>query len=269
MPSRSSRPASRTSCSEPTGCASRTAMRLPPRLNDGVHFIDAHRMERVRPSSRPTASVGDDGARGPLRRDDARGRAGRRTREGVLDVAVSTRPGGFSTRTTRRSAPLIAVYVAKTLLEFFPSSAGDRTRSQRPPTDPRTWPQLPRDAERLVGRDPLQIPLLQHRQQEDEAHSRTEAAKNAPLKPETSASPSWIGFGASRTAESSSFVRFTAIVDSTARPMHADLLRRVEEARREPGHVRLQARRGEKRHGTNVSPIPIESGIIIGSTSAR
>src|SRR5918995_2052378 len=49
MVSRSSRsrPASRTSCSEPTGCASRTAMRLPPRLNDGVHFIDAHRMERV------------------------------------------------------------------------------------------------------------------------------------------------------------------------------------------------------------------------------
>src|SRR5215203_2062530 len=49
MPSRSSRsrPASRTSLSEPTGSASRTAIRLPPRLERRLHFIDAHRMERV------------------------------------------------------------------------------------------------------------------------------------------------------------------------------------------------------------------------------
>src|SRR5215203_1570771 len=49
MPSRSSRsrPASRTSLSEPTGSASRTAIRLPPRLERRLHCIDAHRMERV------------------------------------------------------------------------------------------------------------------------------------------------------------------------------------------------------------------------------
>src|SRR5215211_7784352 len=49
MPSKSSRsrPASRTSLSEPTGSASRTAIRLPPRLERRLHCIDAHRMERV------------------------------------------------------------------------------------------------------------------------------------------------------------------------------------------------------------------------------
>src|SRR5688500_8471744 len=49
MPSRSSRsrPASFTSFSEPSGSASRTAMRMHSRLDDGLHFIQPSRIAVV------------------------------------------------------------------------------------------------------------------------------------------------------------------------------------------------------------------------------
>ena len=89
-------------------------------------------------------------------------------------------------------------------------------------------------------------------------------------KPATSAWPASVAVGCPPTSASESAVRLVArverIASPSAPPICWDVLKRPD-AR--PASLGLDAARRDQRHGTNVSPIPIEIRIIPGRRSVE